>query len=231
MQKNYSIIQDEAALIDFIDWLPNLLPNEIYYLCLFARRKYCLEVRGIRSDKSQLKRFTSTKDRMLEKIRQLECPVGSYRNYGIAIPQESLALYITPSPRDMQKATINAMVDLAHKVRDNHVECNPHQITMSSLQRTRGTKHVITFDVDTKDTAILHELQGAAGDALTVIETRGGYHFIVRPELMPKDSGNWHKTFSKYCDQSGDILCPVVGATQGGHIPKFICKSAPFDKL
>lgn len=37
---NYRIIEDETALIDFIKWLPDLKENEVFYVSLFARKKY-----------------------------------------------------------------------------------------------------------------------------------------------------------------------------------------------
>lgn len=35
---NYKIIYNEEKLQKFIDWLPDLLPNEQYYVALLARK-------------------------------------------------------------------------------------------------------------------------------------------------------------------------------------------------
>ena len=105
---NYSIINDIRLLTDFVDNLPELAENETYYLCLFARKKYCQDL--IKSnDKTQLKRFTSNKERMIDKIKQLQCEVGSYKIKDKIVPQEALVLYINPNPRCMKKATFALM--------------------------------------------------------------------------------------------------------------------------
>ena len=87
---NYQIILDEKKLQDFINWLPELLPHETYYVSLIGRRKYAPE---IIDDKVLVKRFTSTKERLANKIRQLEAPMGAYFNSkGMPLPQHALAL-------------------------------------------------------------------------------------------------------------------------------------------
>lgn len=38
MTMNYKIIHNEERLKEFINWLPDLLPNEQYYVQLLARK-------------------------------------------------------------------------------------------------------------------------------------------------------------------------------------------------
>ena len=61
---NYSIVRDEAAFRNFIDWLPQLQETEKHYLSLFARRKYS-EV--VKTDKANLKRFATVCRRYLHR--------------------------------------------------------------------------------------------------------------------------------------------------------------------
>jgi hypothetical protein len=228
---NYQIISDEDELRRFIDWLPDLGENEIYYLALFTRKKYLVDVGGhpwIKSDKNHLKRFTSTKERLFDKIRQLECPLGSYvvRGKGdttFTIPQETLVLYITPNPRDLWKATIRGAIDLMRVVECQGKNSNPHQEILSTIQRTCSRKEVITFDLDEKNPEILAKFQEICGTALDVVETRGGYHCLVHPKEMPKH-GNWYMTLKslKGIDQVGDNMLPVPGCMQGLFTPKMI---------
>lgn len=223
---NYQIVKDEKALKEFIDWLPELEGHEKYYLCLFARNKYCKELSHIKSDKAQLKRFVSDKERMFYKIKQLETEVGNYRQKDIPVPQEALALYISVNPRDMYKATINTMVKLANCIRDQNVLGNPHQEALSEIQRTKSRTCYVDFDFDGDEIPNRDEiLQHVNKDACTLLRTRGGIHLLVDPKKVDQEHKNkFYKGLGSLAaaDQSGDLLIPVPGTYQGGFTPRFI---------
>nr|WP_295871199.1 hypothetical protein [uncultured Chitinophaga sp.] len=223
---NYKIIHDEDALKAFIEWLPVCNEQEQYYLSLLARTKYLEEGHGFKSDKQQLKRFTSTKEGMLEKIRQLECAVGAYTQRGMPIPQEALALYISVNPRDLWKATFASLVTFAQNIQANASAKNPHQEVMSAIQQSCSNKYYIDIDVDAKDPAILEKIKEFVNPScLTVMETRGGYHVLVElAALDPALRKTWYPNIMNLpnVDQSGDNIIPVPGCTQGGFVPRFI---------
>lgn len=227
---NYQIITDEEKLLSFIDWLPELKEYEKYYVCLFARNKYCKELTHIKSDKSQLKRFVSDKERLYWKIKQLEVEVGAYRQKDNAIPQEALALYITPNPRSTWKATFNSIIKLSTMIRDNCITNNPHQEVLSEIQRAKGTTHYIDFDIDEKDEQVLSDTitrikEVINPDAVTWLRTRGGLHVLINPKkVAPEFKNSFYQNIVKLpnIDQTGDQLIPVVGCTQGGFTPHFL---------
>ncbi len=225
---NYKIIADEKELLNFISWLPDLKENEKYYVSLFARKKYSEE--EIKSnDKTQLKRFTSDKERLLDKIKQLEIPLGRWKLKNGAAPQKSLALYISLNPRCMKRATEL----MGKKCWDlmNAKNYNLHAEALSCIQKSKSRTCYVDFDIDDKDIDLDETwLENEVGENnYTIMETRGGYHLLVEPEKASAyrqikfNDNNWYqKIQAKYpVDQAGDQLIPVIGTYQGGFVPKF----------
>lgn len=224
---NYEIIKDAQKLHDFIAWLPPLSINETYYVSLFARNKYAKETAHLKADKQQLKRFTSTKERLFEKIQQLECAFGAYQQGGKPIPQEALAIYINPNPRNLEKATKAALIRFAHLVTEPYNGYNPHQEVLSEIQKTCGTKAYMDFDFDNVETEyVLSEAQKFVNiEAIKPLKTRGGLHLLIALDKIEKAyEKTWYKGISAIegCDVKGDNLIPIVGCTQGGFVPYFI---------
>lgn len=230
MKKNcYEIIKDEAALLEFIDWLPELQDNEQYYLSLFARKKYCSDL--IRSnDKTQLRRFTSSKERMLDKIKQLEIPIGTWKLGEQSAPQKSLVLYIMPNPRDMIKAT--KMMGKHCWDLDRSKNFNLVAEAMSCVQQSKSRNCFVDFDIDTKDVDLGVLDWFISPESYTVLETRGGYHILIDPAKAAEKAKSDPMSFSKNwyqemidafnIDQIGDMMIPVPGCVQSDFIPKFI---------
>lgn len=226
---NYQIIADKGKLLEFIDWLPDLEDNEKFYLSLFARKKYCKDL--IKSnDKIQLKRFISDKERMFDKIKQLELQVGGWKLRDMSAPQESLVVYINPNPRCMKKATHMMGKKCWDLILNKNY--NLHGEALSCIQKSKSRSLFLDFDIDTKYLDIDFEwLESNLGkDSYSLLETRGGYHLLIRSELVTKFrhyhslSKNWYtEVKQKYpVDQVGDNMLPVPGCVQGGFTPKFL---------
>ena len=220
---NYQIISDKEKLLAFIDWLPELEANEKFYCCLFARKKYCAD--QIKSnDKTQLKRFLSDKARLYQKIKQLEVPIGAYQLKDIPAPQESLALYINPNPRNLKKATFDGIIKLTQLLKNDNKNFNPHAELLSIIQKTISRKIYLDFDVDFKDFDFDQLKDIINLSCMDIVETRGGYHLLVKLKEIEKQ---YKKTFYQTIaamdvDQTGDQLLPVPGCVQGGFVPRFI---------
>ena len=234
---NYKIITDEKELRNFVDFLPELKENECYYICLFSRAKYCKEGGLISSDKQQLKRVVaSRKDYILDKIRQMECKVGSYKTKkGLPVPQESLALYITINPRCQVKASHLLQKKLLDISYNRSSGFNINAEAMSALQKSKSRSNFIVFDLDVDKEVLpaweLHdwiwERVGLYNDGrfiFKILVTRGGYHVLIDPtKVVEYKRKTWYNDVSKnqYIDQKGDMMIPVPGTHQGGFTPKF----------
>lgn len=224
--EKYQIITDKEILQDFIDnHLPDLQEDETYYVCLFARSKYCKWVNHISSDKAQLKRFTSNKERLIEKIEQLEIEVGKWKQRGKPIPQEALALYITINPRSLTKAGRAAALQLVDLISKPYTGWNPHQQVMSEIHKAISRKIYIDFDFDDADYKHYNFEIILGKGSYKILQTRGGFHLLVQPDKIPKKWLNeWYKAIADLpeVDVKGDNMIPIPGTYQGGFTPKFI---------
>lgn len=221
---NYKIILDEVQLDKFIEFLPELEEDEVYYLSLFGRHKYAPnEVPNMRDN--QLSKFIARKSEIKEKILRLECPIGSFKRNGEDIPQHAIALYISLNPRNLPKANRNLLVELTKRFSVGQLNFSPISLAISEVHRATGRKFFVSFDYDgisyedylQKITEIIPK------NSFRIIRTRGGFHLIVN--LKEAIGNNWYQKLTKLegCDVKGtNNLIPVPGCIQGGFVPIFI---------
>lgn len=236
---NYSIIKDPTLLEEFIEWLPELTPDTCYYFCLFARSKYAKNDDGtnkfphIKTDKSQLARWTvHNKKDIITKIKQKEVAVGAYKTKdGDDIPQEALALYMTPNPRSQSKAMLAAMKRFCDIIGSKGQGFNIHQEALSAIQKSPAKKIFFDLDFDMKNPSIdLFRISQSTieqyinKDACNYLITRGGFHLLVELAKIEQEySKSWYKNIcSLGPDIKGDNMIPVPGTYQGGFIPHFL---------
>ncbi len=220
---NYEIIKHNLNLEYFIkNFLPDLEPHEKFYVALFARKKY--DSTGVlKADKSQLKRFVSSKERLFDKIRQLEVEIGCYKIDGKPIPQEALALYINPNPRDMKKANFQMIKKSLELIEKGNPGFNIHAEALSCIQRSKSKSYYLDFDIDDKTINLDLLKESIDPKYYEILETRGGYHILVKVRELPKEINLYSILRELYpTDQIGDQMMPVPGCVQGDFVPNFI---------
>jgi len=241
--QNYKIIIDENILKKFInEILPDNEDNEQFYLCLLARNKWNKQIQ-LKEKQIQLKRFTSTKERIIEKLRQLECVIGSYKSHDIDIPNELLGVYIMPNPRDLKKAQLNLLKEIANNVINNNFNDNPQSIALNEIQKSCSRKLYYDIDIDIDKiiiddkSIILQEIlkiikQNFSFDNemnnkdIIIIDTHGGYHILLN---VNKGHKNWYQSIKNIkfnglisIQMNGDNLVPLPGCVQGNRTPFII---------
>ncbi len=240
---NYKIIYDETELDRFIDWLPDLEPNEKLYWSLFCRKKYFPQ--AIKSnDKTQLKRGLATKENLKDKIRQLEIEIGKWKLRDMEVPQEALVFYLMPNPRCMTKAAYKTIRHCADLLENTNKGYNLVQEVMSCVQKSKSRTVFVDFDIDDKniDLSLLDNIFPNVSKVnispYTIVETRGGYHLLINttkvsqynlacsfysPEPLLHCTKQWYNDIKAAytVDQVQDQLLPVPGTIQGGFEVKF----------
>lgn len=241
----YKIINNYEDLEKYVESLPDLGENFKYYISLFARKKYG-GTEGLTSDKCQLKRCVASKDRIIQKIRQMEVPLGAYTFRGkegeaeIVVNQQSLVVYISANPRDMHKAAGATAKKLITQIVDGQQVKNPQAEALSQIQ-VHGKKIYFNVDIDFAEDKFVHEdtIKIWLNDkvnmgAYRLIRTRGGYHLLVElDKLNPLLKKTWYNRLALgssheemltvkefYVDmKNGDGMLPIPGCVQADFTP------------
>lgn len=178
--------------------------------------------RQLKPIKGKLSVAWQAKDNLIQKIRQLECEVGAYQFEGQDIPQEALAFYLMPNPRDLVRATRAALVKFAELVANGNHGYNPYQEVLSQIQKSKARSVFLDFDFDQEDCPNLDGILNPEG--YRILKTRGGFHVLVE---LAKIEEQFKKTFHQKISQlgpdvTGDCLLPVPGCVQGNFVPHFL---------
>jgi hypothetical protein len=225
---NYKLIHDEEKLQQFLNFLPDLLPDESYFIILIARRKWAPE--NTIPPAVKLKREAVKKEKIISTIRQWEVEKGLYKSNGIDIEQDNLGVYISPNPKDQRKATFLLLKECANVLESGKQGINIKSMANDIIQTSNGTKHFLDIDVDIKEgedpDEIADYIKGyIPGDHLTFVKTSGGFHCLIR--LGGLKTGSWYQDIKNHRFQSdlnilSHDLMPLVACNQGKFVPHVV---------
>ena len=224
---NYEIIKDEAKLDSFIAMLPDTLEDEVFYLSLFGRRKWCEAFPNMRDEK-QISRFTARKDEIKEKIARLACPLGTYMWQGMPIPQEAIGMYIALNPKNLRRANKNLLIEMAKKIASGETNFNPIGLATTEIHKAGDRKFFVDFDFDGVNPEDYVKMVGEIlpVGSFELMKTRGGFHLLVKlDKVKGHPNKKWYQQLSALygIDVRGTgTLTPVAGCCQGGFTPYFL---------
>lgn len=110
---NYSIINCERSLDQFIGVLPEIEYGEVFFISLLARSKYSNLMKG----EAQLHRSGKRSKDIKESLMKLEVSEGLYTdNKGNPIPNDALVAYIKMNPRSTSIAQYKTVEHIAKNI-------------------------------------------------------------------------------------------------------------------
>ncbi len=202
-----SLIKDREQFNKFLDILPELKNDEVYFISLSARNKYLSKDerefyslgqtemfgREVAQSKEKLKDYT---------MRKLEANLYSKRTRnGKVIPDKSLVCYMNVNPSSMVKAYFTFQNEMNRQISEitgallsdkqpnySFVNIQTREL-MNCIQKSKGTKHYIDIDCDTKEEEIYNYILSTLLQMkikVYAIETKGGYHFLLDRKTIPE---------------------------------------------
>ena len=256
-----NLIQDEKQFNKFIEILPELQNDEVYFISLSARRKYLTDEerdtyalgrtemfsRQIAKSKEQLREYTMKKLGMSLLYKTTK--------NGLQIPEKALVVYININPSSMLKAyqlfqeemnkEMNAIINALRNNKEPNYDRTLIQkrLLMNCVQKSSGEKHYIDIDCDTKKPEVVESLTTSLSNSkieFHVIETQGGFHFLIKKDTIPNNKKLKHLNIQKFnlmriiqaardvdgerneIEINGNVMVPVPGTNQANFLVRMV---------
>ena len=167
--RNYEVIADFDEVKKMIDILPELLPSEVFFISLSARKKYLTDEERKLYNVNRAEMFARNiiREKSYEKfhkiLSRMETNVEGFKTKsGMSYPQSAVVTYININPSSMLKANaeyINKVNQYSYEMTRaliNGKNCDAIMKKFSKLdvelmncvQRCRGQKKFIDVDFD-----------------------------------------------------------------------------------
>jgi hypothetical protein len=241
----YDFLKDENELKKFANFLPDLAPNECYCLMLGARNKYLtvnqkdFHLTGSDMLRRLIVRNKPKKDfreHLIDQVKTLCVPNDFYRdNRGLPIPENAFVAYLTPNPRNGKKAACDVMKTLSDMFLNDSDRFDDLQGILLTAYHTNPSRKVfMDLDIDLGEgddlVIILKSIRNIMGGTkMDMIITRGGAHVLITKNTIDLRVANtFYQNLTMLKTTLGlkgeieiksEIMCPVPGTAQGGHIP------------
>ena len=234
----------------FVEFLPELERDEVYFLSLSARNKYLSEEEREYWSLGRTEMFSRVtaydKPGLEYALQKLEASLG-YRKTrnGKEMPSKSLVVYMNVNPCStvkaftMFKGEMDRVMEEIYTatVKGKDPEYTPFQRIekrlMNAVQKSKGRRLLLDVDFDVKTTDPVREFTGLLkekGVDYRTISTRSGYHVLIRKETLGKQNvytkiAELHKEAVKdggeVCFNKNEMV-PVPGTMQADKLVHFV---------
>jgi len=216
----HNFIYDEEQVRQFVELIGT--KDAIHQMFISARPKYNKEVQFKARHISPMSFYNADADHFINLIRKYELPIGSYNGRGVPLPTNCLVVYCTTNARDGKRAAQNFINDCMNSVfsGDGHIFNHLYEKLNGAIMASKAKTQLTTIDIDSKDDykEVKDFLIAENIDPAAVVETRGGYHVLLKTD---KNLSKVYKAFSAK-HTMGDTFCPIPGTLQGGFPVRFV---------
>lgn len=221
-------IYNEERLRFFIrEMLSDLRDDEVLIYFVFARKKYCPEIRNHHQMVFRKLLQSNDEDYVVEKLRSIP---EQFVNYDTGEPfgKDCLSVYIDLSPKSVLKAWnkfTKKMADMIYQCfkspKELEILRKVNKFLMSAIHKSNSRRPYILLDVDSKKDDCIEQIADffEGTDVEWVSETHSGYHFI-----LDKTSELCKKTYKKFRGKAplieikSQVMTPIPGMKQGGFV-------------
>jgi len=211
-----SLFYDEELTRKFVERLREANSEQgsdvpdAYYFQIMTREKY-----GSFTNQILFRKLVSL-SRLVDEIHQAT-PFRGFYIEGRKVPHESLVCYMTPEPRDIERAGKQVCASFILKAEDQKFAIP--SAFLSECQKNPASRRILDVDVDVKDKfpAVMAGVEKAGIKPRFIIDSRGGYHILCY-DCTGKES----KALYDLSQEVGDIdmlknaMVPIPGTLQGG---------------
>jgi hypothetical protein len=219
--------------------------GKMYLTYMAARKKYCTEIsnkeNGCFNRKIINKKDDEKDNELYNTVIRYEIKKDSYcsRDKKFIFPEQSIALYTSINSRNYIKATQELTKEIIEKIFENNMNmCSKIDCIYKSNLQKYCDKEYITIDVDlpiinedfVKDREQFMKIYLKLSIILSIyciIETRGGYHIIIKKTELTGQTGKYiyndlKKEFPVIDKLDNDMFSPIPGTYQGGFKVKLL---------
>lgn len=214
-----SLFHDEDETKAFLTKLQEQHSNTTpyYYVQVATRKKY-----GGISDEILFRKLVKA-EHLIDELHQATPLRGFYRR-GQRIAPETIVCYMTPEPRNVERAT--KQVVASYILKQPEEEFRISSKFLSECQKCSAERNLLDIDIDDREMypLVMDALENMMLVPALSIQTRGGYHLLCK-DPTNQQCNQLHalcKLHKGRVELLKNALVPIPGTWQGGFAVKYV---------